>query len=178
MKKAIIFIIILSVLLIFCVYKIINYQDLSNLDKYNLNNDEEIYKEFSYKKYDYVITNYQDNASSYYNHHILLKSKNNYYLLDTLNKCDISDYLNVNEYYIHCIGKNNFIKYIFNGTSIKKENLKLNFKDIPNISVIHITITRVDNDYIYLSSNIKMDESIKNGNKVKCNLDTRKCEYN
>ena len=177
MKKVIIFIILLSILLIFGIYKIVDYKELSNLDKYKLGNDEEIYKAFNYKNSDYVITNYRDNTSSYYHHHILLKNNSKYYLLDTLNKCDISDYLNSNEYYIHCIGKEDFIKYTFNGTSIKKENLKLNFKDTPNISVIHITIDKVDNNYMYLLSNIKMDESIKDGNKVKCNIQTRKCEY-
>lgn len=178
MKKIIIFITILSIFIIFGIYKMVNYQDLSSLDKYKLHNDEEIYKEFSYKKYHYVITNYHDNTSSYYHHHILLKSKSKYYLLDTLNKCDISDYLNSNEYYIHCIGKEDFIKYTFNGTNLKKEILKFNFKEIPNTSLIHITITNVGNNYIYLSSNVKIDESIKEGNRVKCNIKTTKCEYN
>ena len=183
MKKLIIpIIIIVFILAIVCIYKLVRYIDykskLDNLDKYTLNSSETIYKEFSYKNSNYVITNYNTNTSSYYSHHILFKDNNKYYLLDTLNKCDISDYLDNNEYYIHCIGKKgSIIKYTFNGTSIKKDIINLNYKNTPNTNQIYLTINNVDNSYIYMHSNIKIDESIKEGNSIKCNINTRVCEY-
>ena len=183
MKKIIILlIIIVFILVIVCIYKLVSYIDykskLDNLDKYTLNSSESIYKEFSYKNSNYVITNYNDNKSSYYSHHILFKDNSEYYLLDTLNKCDLSDYLNNNEYYIHCIGKKgSIIKYTFNGTSIKKDIINLNYKNTPNTNQIYLTIDNVDKNYIYLNSNMKNDDNIKEGNSIKCNIDTRDCEY-
>ena len=183
MKKIIILlIIIVFILVIVCIYKLVSYIDykskLDNLDKYTLNSSESIYKEFSYKNSNYVITNYNTNTSSYYSHHILLKDNNKYYLLDTLNKCDLSDYLNNNEYYILCIvKKGSIIKYTFNGTSIKKDIINLNYKNTPNTNQIYLTIDNVDKNYIYLNSNMKNDDNIKEGNSIKCNIDTRDCEY-
>lgn len=184
MKKVIIpIIIIVFILVIIGIYQLIKYIDyksrIDNLNKYSLNSDETIHKEFSYKNNDYVITNYNDNNSSYYSHHILFKDNSKYYILDTLNKCDISDYLDNNEYYVHCIGKKgDIIKYTFNSTSIKKDIINLNYKNTPNTNQIYLTIDKVDNNYIYLKSNIKIDDRIKEGNSIKCNLSTRICEYN
>ena len=183
MKKIFIpIIIIVFILVIVCIYKLVSYIDykskLDNLDKYTLNSSETIYKKFSYKNSNYVITNYNTNTSSYYSHNILLKDNNKYYILDTLNKCDISDYLDNNEYYIHCIGKKgSIIKYTFNGTSIKKDIINLNYKNTPNTNQIYLTIDNVDNNSIYLNSNMKNDDNIKEGNSIKCNIDTRDCEY-
>ena len=182
MKKLIIpIIIIVFILSILGVYQLIKYIDyknkLDNLDKYTLNSSETIYKEFSYKNSNYVITNYNTNTSSYYSHNILLKDNNKYYILDTLNKCDISDYLDNNEYYIYCIGKKgSIIKYTFNGTSIKKDIINLNYKNTPNTNQIYLTIDNVDNNSIYLNSNMKNDDNIKEGNSIKCNINTRVCE--
>lgn len=184
MKKVIIpIIIIVFILVIIGIYQLIKYIDyksrIDNLNKYSLNSDETIHKEFSYKNNDYVITNYNDNHSSYYSHNILLKDSNKYYLLDTLNKCDISDYLDNNEYYINCIGKKgSIIKYTFNGTSVKKDIINLNYKNTSNTNQRYLTIDNVDNSYIYMHSNMKNDDNIKEGNSIKCNLSTRICEYN
>ena len=182
MKKIIILIIIIVfILVIIGIYQLINYIDyksrIDKFNKYSLISDETIYKEFSYKNNDYVITNYNDNKSSYYSHHILFKDNSEYYLLDTLNKCDISDYLDNNEYYVHCIGKKGYIiKYTFNSTSIKKDIINLNYKNTPNTNQRYLTINNVDNSYIYMHSNIKNDDNIKEGNSIKCNINTRVCK--
>lgn len=114
---------------------------------------------------------------------LLLKDKNDYYILESIKKCDTDDdgsnlYIKDNELYIHCIGKDGVIdKYLINDLNIKKETINFNFKNTPNISQLHMGIDNVDNEYIYLSSPFKVDNTIKDEPKVKCSFKDRKCSY-
>ena len=95
-------------------------------------------------------------------------------------KCsnDISKYIEDNVAYLHCIGdKGNIIKYTKNRNKINKEVLKFDYSNASNISQIHITIDGADDDYVYLKSAVKVNDSIKDGEFVKCSLSTKKCEY-
>ncbi|MEE3344564.1 MAG: hypothetical protein VZS44_10760 [Bacilli bacterium] len=95
-------------------------------------------------------------------------------------KCsnDISKYIKDNIAYLHCIGdKGNIIKYTKNRNKINKEVLEFDYSNASNISQIHITIDGADADYVYLKSAVKVNDSIKDGEFVKCSLSTKKCEY-
>jgi CRISPR/Cas system CMR-associated protein Cmr5 small subunit len=90
----------------------------------------------------------------------------------------MSYYIKNNEIYIHCIGKKgDILKYTIDDYKLEKDIMELDYKDAPNISQIHILIDGADNDYIYLRSNVKNNDSIKEGEFVKCLLSTKKCEY-
>jgi len=89
-----------------------------------------------------------------------------------------SSYLKDNVAYIHCIGeKGNIIKYTSHNKKVDKEVLELDYSNTPNISQLHITIDEVDNNYIYLKSAVKVNDSVKDGEYVKCSLSSKKCEY-
>jgi len=95
-------------------------------------------------------------------------------------KCsnNISKYIEDNVAYLHCIGdKGNIIKYTKNGDKINKEVLEFDYSNASNISQIHITIDGADDDYVYLKSAVKINDSIKDGEFVKCSLSSKKCEY-
>lgn len=88
-------------------------------------------------------------------------------------------YIKNNELYIHCIGKyGDIIKYTLNKKNIKKEILKFNYENTPNISQLHIIIDNIDDEYIYLSSVVKINDNIDEGENVKCSLQTKICIYN
>lgn len=151
----------------------------ANLEKYTLLSNETITSEFKYKSKKYILTSYYNNTNSYAYNNLLLKEDNKYFLLKSIDKCNMSFYIYNNEIYIHCIGRSgNILKYIIDENNVKEEFIKLNYEDTPNISQIHITIDKVDNKYIYLKSNVKNIESIKEGKSVKCSLSTKQCEYN
>ena len=182
MNRRFIFIVVATLIISFIFYKFVSYLNLnftlSKLKEYKLKNDEKVNTEFKYNSYDYVITNYSSNVSSHDNNNILLKYKNKYYHLESIDKCDMNSYIFDNILYVHCIGyEGNIKKYIINKSSIKSSNIKLDYTDTPNISQLHIVIDNIDSKYIYLSSSVKIDDSKKEGNKVKCSLNSRKCKY-
>ena len=150
----------------------------NNLEKYKLLQQEQITEEFSYNDKTYLLTNYHNNKDTYASNNILYKNKNDYYLVGSINKCDMSYYIDNNNIYVHCIGEKGIItKYTIIKNEIKKELLELDYSATPNISEIHLTIDKVDKEYIYLKSNVKKDESIKEGNSIRCYLNNNKCEY-
>lgn len=190
MKKKIILILLVIILIplfIFATFKFVEYIDykssLSSLVKYAFVENEKNIKSFEYDNQSYVISRYYDNSSSWSHLNLLLKDKNDYYILESIKKCDTDDdgsnlYIKDNELYIHCIGKDGVIdKYLINDLNIKKETINFNFKNTPNISQLHMGIDNVDNEYIYLSSPFKVDNTIKDEPKVKCSFKDRKCSY-
>lgn len=176
----------LIVLFTFGIYKGIEYLDykssISNLEKYTFSSNEKIVKSFKYNKYNYLLTMYYDDTSSWSHLNLLLLDNEEHYLLKNIQKCDSSVegrnlYLKDNEIYIHCIGKMGDIdKYILDKINVKKETFNFNYDDTPNISQLHINIDKVDDNYIYLYS-FKVDSLIKEGEKVKCSLKNNTCEY-
>ena len=99
-------------------------------------------------------------------------------MLGSIKKCDTNSFIDNNKIYVHCIGKNgNINRYIINDTKINKDTIKLDYSDTPNISQIHLKIDNIDNKYIYLSSNVKMDGKVKEGNKIRCLMNSKKCKY-
>lgn len=177
---------VLIVLFTFGIYKGIAYLDykssISNLEKYTFSSNEKIVKSFKYNKYNYLLTMYYDDTSSWSHLNLLLLDNEEYYLLKNIQKCDSSVegrnlYLKDNEIYIHCIGKMGDIdKYTLDKINVKKETFNFNYDDTPNISQLHINIDKVDDNYIYLYS-FKVDSLIKEGEKVKCSLKNNICEY-
>ena len=168
-------------------YQLTKYLDfkisISHLEKYQLSKNEEIIKTFQYENHSFIISRYYDDTSSWSHLNLLLKIKNNYYLIKNIKKCDTvtptnNIYIKNNEIYMHCIGKNGDIdKYIIEDFSIKKETIKLKYNDTPNISQYHMNIDKVDDNFIYLSSPIKLDNTIIDEPKVKCSFKDRKCSY-
>ena len=180
MKKKIVRFLVCILLFILIGYTVVILNN-SNLkkEKYTLLPNEEIENEIIYKNYKYVITKYYDNTTSYSHHNILLNNNNYYYILESLNSCDMYSYIKNNEIYIHCIGKyGDIIKYTLNKKNIKKEILKFNYENTPNISQLHIIIDNIDDEYIYLSSVVKINDNIDEGENVKCSLQTKICIYN
>ena len=181
MKKKIVRFLVCILLFILIGYTVVILNN-SNLkkEKYTLLPNEEIENEIIYKNYKYVITKYYDNTTSFSHHNILLNNNNNYYyILESLNSCDMYSYIKNNEIYIHCIGKyGDIIKYTLNKKNIKKEILKFNYENTPNISQLHIIIDNIDDEYIYLSSVVKINDNIDEGENVKCSLQTKICIYN
>ena len=163
-KKNIIILIILLPLFIFTIYKLIILFKFNNLEKYNFIDNEIVIKEVKYNNKNYIISRYYNNSSSWSNLNILLNSNNAYYILKNIEKCDTLDnasniHIKDNEIYIHCIGKENIInKYTIN-------NLKIN------------AYGNIDNEYIYLSSPFKVDNTIKDEPKVKCSFKDKECNY-
>lgn len=178
-KKFLIGIGIMFIGVLFIIIKLIIPNDkLSKLEKYNLLENESIKNEFKIENKKYILTTYYKNDSSYAYNNLLLKNKNDYYLLESMNKCDMSYYIKNNEIYIHCIGKKgDILKYTINDYKLEKDIMEFDYKDAPNISQIHITIDGADDDYIYLKSAVKINDSIKDGEFVKCSLSSKKCEY-
>lgn len=151
------------------------------LEKYTLLSTEKISKQFEYESKKYVISSYYDDTSSLGHLNILLKIKDDYYRLEEIKKCDGFDdniYIRDNKIYIHCIGKNgDILEYKISNMSIEKNIRQLNYGNTPNISQIHILIDKVDDEYIYLYSHVKIDDSLSDGNKVRCSLKNNICYY-
>lgn len=193
MKKVIItifkvIIIVVSIpALFFGIFKLIEHYDYEStkekLDKYELVKDEKVIKEFKFKSFNYAITKYYSENSSWSNLNILLKDKDEYRSLTSIERCDTLDsgknlYVKDNNIYIHCIGKTgDILKYKLNGANVSNETLFMNYSETPNISLIHITIDKVDDDDIYLESNVKNSDEENSSTKVRCSLSTKKCLY-
>ncbi len=186
-KAVLVFIVIILIpLFVFTTYKFIEYiaykSMLSNFEKYTFIEEEKPIKSFEYDSRSYVISKYYDNSSSWSHLNLLLKEKGDYYILESIKKCDSDDdgtnlYIKDNELYIHCIGKEGVIdKYLINDLNVYKETINFNFKNTPNISQLHMGIDSVDQENIYLSS-FKLDNTISEGEKVKCSFKDRKCSY-
>ena len=180
-------IIILISLFSFIMYQLIKFFDykgsLSNLEKYVFVNNETIIKKLEYNNKNYIISRYYDNSSSWSHLNLLLKNKDNYYILKNIKNCDTVDdgsnlYVKDNVIYIHCIGKEGTIdKYSINDLYAAKESINFNFENTPNISKLHILIDKVDDNYIYLSSPFKVDNNLVDKPNVKCSFKDKKCNY-
>ena len=180
-------IIILIPLLIFAMYQLIKVLDyknlLSDLEKYTFVDNEVIIKELEYNNKKYAISRYYNNSSSWSHLNLLLKNNDTYYILKNIKECDTLDdgsnlYVKDNAIYIHCIGKEKIIdKYLISDFDITKETISFNFENTPNISQLHIIIDNVDNEYIYLSSSFKVDNTIKDKPNAKCSFKDKKCAY-
>ncbi len=138
--------------------------------------------EFTYKKNTYAIARSDNNEAGTNRVGIFLKKKEKYYLLEEINRCmymESAFYIKENKIYLHCISRaNEVLEYKVNKEEIEKTVRKLNFKETPNISTLHLQFEKVDNKYIYFHSWVKVNERLEEGNKAKCSLDTNKCEYN
>lgn len=186
-KKYFLILIILIPIFIFGVYKFIksiNYKNpILNLSEYILVPSEKIIKEIKHNGKKYLVSIYYDDTSSWSHINFLLKENQKYYILENVKKCDIVDdgnniYVKDNEIYIHCIGKEgNIDKYLINNLNIETEKINFNFKNTPNISQLHIGIDNIDNEYMYLSSPFKVDNTINDKPKVKCSLYDKICLY-
>ena len=175
-KKIVISIVIVLLLVLFIVIKVITSSN--GLEKYELLKDEIVLKEFTYNKKKYVLTSYYDDKNSYATNNILIKNNKDYYYLGKIDKCDMSYLIDKNNIYVHCIGKEgNILKYDINNLE-ELEILDFDYTNTPNISQIHINIEKVDKKYIYLKSNVKIDENVAEGEHVKCSFKDKKCEYN
>lgn len=178
-KRFLIGISIMLIGVIFIIIKIIlpNYE-LSKLTKYTFISNEEIRKEFNINKRHYLLTTYYNDSSTYGFNNILYEKNHEYYLLDVIEKCDMTYYIINNEIYIHCSGKKgDIIKYTINKYDVDKEVLQFNYSNTSNTSQLHLVVEGIDSEYIYLKSYLKIDESIDEGEYVKCSLTSRMCEY-
>lgn len=190
MKKTVLLFLLItigSMLLMGFMYLLIAFLDyrssLSNLQEYSFSSNEKVIKEFSYYQYNYVITKYYDDTSSWSHLRLLLQDHHKSYILKSIEKCDTSDdsanlYIKKNEVYIHCIGQNgNIDKYTIKETEVEKEILNFRYDDTPNISKPHILIDKVDEQYIYLSSPFKVDNTVSDLPQVKCSFQDQICVY-
>jgi hypothetical protein len=157
---------------------------IEQLEKYEMKKDEIIIKNFNTKKKEYAVSKYNDDTSSWSHFNILLKYEDVYYFLKNVQKCDSNDegsnmFFYKDSLYVHCIGKKgNINRYTIDGINIKEDVIKLKYEKVPNISQVHILIDDVDDDYIYLSSSVKVNDNVADGNKIKCDLESKVCEYN
>lgn len=174
MKKIIIIIILVPVIILLGFYltnKYVHISTLNSFPKYKLIDNEEVLMDLNYNNYNYIITKYYDNTSSWSHINFLLKENNKYYLLKNIKKCDVEKNhvksMN-NQLYVHCVGKNDntIDKYIFDKLNIKYEKLLFNM-DKAYVSNVHFIIESVNDDYIYISDALEME--------AKCSFKTRKC---
>ena len=139
------------------VYKTIGYLEnrskISKLEQYTFLSNEEIVTSFDYNQYHYILTKYYDDTSSWSHLHLLLKEKENHYLLKNIKKCDISEsgeniYVKNNEVYIHCIGKiGNIDKYLISNLSIEKETLTFEVYLVKNERVDRKQLRKTKKEY-------------------------------
>lgn len=183
-KNTITLIIICLILLIpISTYFLIDYLNnqsmINTLKKYTIKDDEKIINEFTYDNKNYLITTYHVEDQTYTNVNILLKQKSDRLLIDTIRECDSSEsnnYVLDNKIYIHCIGKGGDIKvYTLDNYKLTHNILDLNYSKTPNLSQLHLLIDKVDKEYIYLYSYVTLDNT--KPYKIKCSLNTKKCEY-
>ena len=171
-------------IIMFQLIKFLNYNStLFSLEKHIFLDNEITIKSLEYDNKNYVISKYFDDSSSWSHLNLLLKNNDTYYILEKIKSCDTVDdgdnlYVKDNIIYIHCIGKKGIIdKYLIKDLDVKKETINFNFKNTPNISQLHIGIDNVDNEYIYLSSPFKVDNTIKDKPNVKCSFKDKNCIY-
>ncbi len=171
---------ILSV--IYIIIRLLN-NNLVNLEEYKMipENERLVYKDVDYKGNKYILVGFKGNNPTYADNVILLEKSSKYYVLEKIINCDINEktaYFKDGSFYIHCIGrKADIIKYELADKKVKKSYIELNYKDVPNISQLHLFVNNIDDKYIYLFSYIKKDDYIDEGQKVKCSLENKKCMY-
>ena len=172
---------LIIVLVFLTVYVIFNSvilrSEISKVEKYKLLKNEKIVEKFTYNKYHYVITTFNEKDKDYASNNFLVKYNGKYYYLDTFTDCDMSMFAKDNNLYVHCIGYDgNIVKFRFFGTRVFNEVIEFNYIKAPNIDQKKIEVTKVTDKYIYLKSK-KKDDSVKEGTKVKCSLETFMCTY-
>ena len=190
MKKFLVFIFILVLFVVvfgagfYLLDYIVTGEKLSNLEEHEISKKEEekIIKEFQYNDMDFVISKYYDDTSAWSHLRIMRKARGNYYILQDVKKCDVLEngeniFVKDKNIYVHCIGKEEEIGiYKVDGFSVSEKLVNYNFKKTPNISLLHMKVDKVDDKYIYLSSE-KVDLAIDEGEHVKCPLDGYVCSY-
>lgn len=176
----IVIVFILSI--IYILARLLN-NNLTNLEEYKMipENERLVYKKIDYKDNKYILVGFKGNNPTYADNVILLEKNSKYYVLEEIINCDIDEetaYFKDGSFYIHCIGrKADIIKYELDDKKVKKSYIELNYTDVPNISQLHLFVNNIDDKYIYLSSYVKNDDTIAEGQKVKCSLETKKCKY-
>lgn len=151
-------------------------ESLSALEKYNMDDKEiEILSEFKIENHNYKVLKEEQNKFK-----ILAQYKNEFYLLESDDNC-ITYKENIlvhnNEVFVHCTGFRKIDKYLLDNYGSTHESINFNFDKTTNFSPLHMNIEAIDEKYIYFSS-LKLDGKIKEGEKVKCALDKKNCEYN
>ncbi len=187
MKKRCFFtILIILVISLFIIIDKVIYlfnNNLTYLEQFKMipENERLTYKEVIYKNNKYLLVGFKGDNPTYPDNVILLEKDSKYYILERIINCDISEetaYFKDGSFYIHCIGrKANIIKYELNNTKVKKSYIELNYKEVPNISQLHLFVNNVDDQYIYLFSYVKNNDSIPEGHRVKCSFEDKKCMY-
>lgn len=164
---------------VYCAFNtIIMKSELSKLEGYKLKKTEEINKTFKYGRFNYVITSYYEDGKTYAQNNFLVKHNNKFYYMDSFTDCDMSSYVKDNMMFVHCIGyTGNIVKFKFYGIRVTNEVIEFNYNATPNIGQKNITIEKVTNKNIYLNSTVRKDESIPEGEKVKCSFENNKCVY-
>ena len=156
---------------------IIMKSELSNVKEYKLIKDEKVTYDFKYDKYKYVVSSYKTPEMKYSTNNYLLEYLGKYYYLDSYTDCDMTAFAKDNFLYTHCANySGNIVKFKFYGTRVFNELIELSYHKAPNIDQKNVEVYKVTDDSLYLKSN-KVDESIPEGDKVKCDLDTSQCEY-
>ena len=183
------FLIVTSITLVFIIPIIIYTitgllnNNVTNLEEYKMipENERLLYKKIDYKNNKYLLVGFKGNNPTYTDNVIILEKNSKYYVLEKIINCDIDEetaYFKDGSFYIHCIGrKADIIKYELDNKNVKKSYIELNYKDVPNISQLHLFVNNIDDKYIYLFSYVKRDDSIDEGQRVKCSLDNKKCMY-
>ncbi len=150
-------------------------ESLLGLEKYDINDkDIEVLSEFKIRRNKYIIL--KENPDKF---KILVQYKKQLFLLDSRNNCiTYKDNVLVHndDIFVHCTGFKEVDKYTLNNFESVHETVKFNFDKTSNFSPLHMRIDAVDEKYIYFSS-LKLDGKIKEGEKVKCTLDKKFCEY-
>ena len=163
-------------------YEGIEYLDYKtkkdDLEKFEVGDGDFYLKNFSIGTIKYGIL--KDNDK---NINIVLKDKNNILLMETVKQCDTVDGegigIHKNKIYIHCLGTDReIIEFEILKASIFKSTRQLNYEKTPNVSGMHLLIEKADKKYLYLYSNVKKNESIAEGDKIKCSLENNQCIYN
>ena len=150
---------------------------VADLEEYDMTNQE--FYEFHYKHNIYAIASVGNEGASKTG--IFFKQDKKYYLIATEEQCTYSDnsfYIKDGTIYMHCNSKEeNIIKYELDSINYKKSEFPLNFKNTPNISKLHLQFNKIDDDYIYLYSLVKVDDTIDEGTQIKCTLNDYRCQY-
>ena len=166
-------------LLCFKAIEILDYKTKkSELERYKIGDGDFYLKNFKISKDKYSIIRDADR-----NIHVVLKEKEGLYLMDSVKSCDTDDGKSIgiadNKVYIHCLGfYREITEFEIDRASIYKSTRQLNYEKTPNVSGAHLLIEKADSKYLYLYSNVKKDENIEEGNKIKCSLKDNQCEYN
>lgn len=169
--------ILLVIIFLFIIIYIMRKSLVADLEKYDMANQE--FYEFHYKHNTYAISSVGNEGVDKTG--IFFKQNKNYYLMAMEERCTYSDnsfYVKDGIIYMHCNSKEkSIITYAIDSINYKKSEFPSNFKDTPNISKLHLQFNKIDDDYLYLYSLVKVDDTIEEGNQIKCSLSDYKCQY-